>query len=747
MALSRRSFLKLVGGTSAGAAILSACKPQVQDFLIQSPVKMPEDQVTGIDNWYATRCAECAAGCGTLVRIIEGRAKKVEGNPDHPVNAGKLCVRGHGSVQAVYHPDRIRRPMIATGGRGSGKFEEVNWDRALDEVVKRLKDARGAGKPNVVLATEPMEGHLALVANRFATAFGNATQAQYEPRDQAVLAAAFKKVFGANEFPTFDLANAKSILSFDADFLMGWISQVQLSRGYGDFRQGDGRERGHFVHLGSRFSGTAANADEWVPVKPGSEGKLALAIAYVIIKDGKASATGAAIFGTTGDLDTYAPDRVAAETGVTAERIIQIARDFAARQPGVAFGGGSAGAQTNGLFNLTAIYALNLLVGNVGQKGGVILNPPSPLAADPTFKSVPVGRYATTSHADWAKVLGDMKTGKVGALLLRNANLVHGLPHAAGVKDALSKVPFIASFSSFLDDTTYYADIVLPTHLPLEDWGDGTPNPGPGYQSITFQQPVIRPFTETRGFGDLLLTLAQDLGMEKKLPWATYRDLLRETAQKLYAADQGTAPSLSFETYWNGLLQKGGWWNPKATLTAPAACTLDLKDPGAKFDGSEGEYPYALVPFEPVGIGDGRGAHLPWMQGTPDPITTVTWVTWVEMNAKDAKDQGLKEGDVLTVETPSGSLNIPMYPNPGLPHGVLAVPVGMGHVNYGRYADKFGVNVYHILSSMTEATTGAHAWGASRARFKTTGARERFPKMEGTVVAIDYGDQIKAVKG
>lgn len=750
MALSRRTFLKLIGGSSAGAAILSACRPQVQDFLIQSPVRMPEDMVTGVDNWYATRCAECGAGCGVVVRVVEGRAKKVEGNPEHPLNMGKLCVRGHGSVQAVYHADRIRRPMMATGGRGSGRFEEITWDRALDELVARLGQARSAGAAaGMVLATDPLEGHLALVASRFAKAFGNGIHAQYEPMDSTVLSAATKKVFGVDEMPNFDMANAKSILSFGADFLMGWVSQVRHSIAYGDFRQGEGRERGYFVHIDTRFSGTAANADEWVPVKPGAEGKLALSIAYVIVHEKKGNAANAAsLFGADPEhaLEAYAPEKVAADTGVPAERIHHIATEFAARQPGIAIGGGAAGAQTNGLFNLTAIYALNHLVGSVGQKGGVVLNPVAALSADPVFRDVPIGRYATTPFAEWERILDRMRGGQVNALLLRNANLLYGLPDALRATEALDKVPFIASFSSFLDDTTYHADLILPGHLPLEDWGDTTANPGPGFQSMTLQQPVVRPFLETRGFGDVLLAAAQEMGMEADLPWTTFRDLLRESAQKLYQAAPGAAPAATFEGFWNESLRKGGWSNERVIVSGPGVVSpIDVADPGATFAG--GDHPYVLVPFEPVGIGDGRGAHLPWMQSVPDPITTASWTTWVEMNSKDAADQGFKEGDVLRVETGGQTMDLQLYPNPALPHGVLAVPVGQGHVNFGRYADKFGTNVFHRLAPLKDSTTGALAWGANRAKVTPTGARQRLPKLEGQVVPIDYEGHVRVTKG
>ena len=319
MALSRREFLKLGGGSGAGAAILAACRPAVREFLAQSPVRLPEDMVSGVDNWYATLCGECGAGCGVVARLVEGRVKKLEGNPAHPVNAGKLCVRGQAGVQALYHPDRIRRPMRAVGGRGSGSFEEITWDQALDTLQGQLRELRDVGGADtVVLATDPVNSHLGAVVSRFVNAYGG-VHAPFEPMDQMVLRAAMARVFGTDLIPDFDLENTKYLLSFGADFLMGWVSQVRHSSGYGEFRQGAGRERGTFVHVDSRFSGTATNADEWVPVRPGSEGKLALSIAHVIVREGLGDGQAAeALFGSdpAAALGAYSPEGVSDATGV-----------------------------------------------------------------------------------------------------------------------------------------------------------------------------------------------------------------------------------------------------------------------------------------------------------------------------------------------------------------------------------------------------------------------------------------------
>lgn len=741
----------MAGGTAAGAAVLAACRPAEHHFLAQSPAKLPEDLVLGIDNYYATMCSECEAGCGVMVRVIEGRAKKIEGNPAHPLNKGKLCVRGLGGVQTTYHPDRVRRPMKLVGPRGSGRFAEIAWDEALDILVGKLKSLKGSKEQDsVVIATEPVNGHLGMLVGKFAQSFG-ASHVQYEPMDLKVLTEACKAVFGTALLPDFDLERSRYILSFGADFLMGWVSQVRLSRGYGEFRQGAGRSRGTFVHVDSRFSGTAANADEWVPVWPGAEGKVALAMAYVIVRDGLgASGAAAQLFGPDPlrALDPYRPEEVAKVSGVPADRIERIARDFASHQPGVAIGGGPAGAQSNGLFNLTAIYALNHLVGSVGKAGGVTLNPPTPFDNDPAFKDTPFAQYSGAPLSRWEDLAGAMRSGRVQALLVRNADPLYGLPTAVDFKAGLDRVPFVASFSSFLDDTTYSADLVLPAHTALEDWGDGTPNPGPGHQTVAFAQPVVRPFQDSRGFGDILLALAQELGMEKDLPWETFRDLLREAAQKLQQLNRGSVSGASPDAYWNDLLRQGGWWDQNARSNAAVSVPrLKLENPDPQFAGPTGRDTFHLVPFPGIGINDGRGAHLPWMQGTPDPVTTATWQTWVELNSGDAKARGLKEGDIVRVEGPNGSFEAPVYPNPALPKEVLAVPVGQGKKAMGRYAQDRGVNVFAILAPQKDKATGSLAWGATRVRLSATGKRTRIAKMEGSVVPVDYDGNVQIVKG
>ena len=291
MALTRRQFLTLMGGSAAGAVLAQACGVPEEELLVQSPLKMPEDLVTGVDNWYATLCRSCPTSEGVVVRVMEGRAKKVEGNVDYPINQGRHSARCEAGLQALYHPDRIRGPLVRTGGRGSGRFEEISWTDAIDRLAYQLELLQADGdESKMVLATDPVRAHLGLVVDRFVSRYGG-RHMTYEALERTNLRGAVEHVFQQDTMPDFDIENAGYILSFGADFLNTWVSPVRYARGYGEFRQGD-RDRGTFVHVDSRFSMTAANADEWVYVNPGWEGVLALSIAQVMATDGLAGQPG-----------------------------------------------------------------------------------------------------------------------------------------------------------------------------------------------------------------------------------------------------------------------------------------------------------------------------------------------------------------------------------------------------------------------------------------------------------------------
>ena len=749
MALTRRQFLTLMGGSAAGTVLFQACGVPEEELFVQSPVEMPEDLVTGLDNWYATLCRQCPTSEGIVVRVMEGRAKKVEGNVDYPINRGRHSARCEAGLQALYHPDRIRGPLVRVGDRGSGQFEEISWTDALDRLAYQLQRLQTSGdQSKMVMVTEPLGAHLGTVVERFVSSFGG-RHLPYEPLERTTQRAAVRQVFGQELMPDFDIENAGFILSFGADFLNTWVSPVRYARGYGEFRQGN-RARGTLVHVDSRFSMTAANADHWLYVKPGMEGLLALSIAHVIISEDLAKPGPADELTADGavDIAPFDPETVADTVGVRAGRIRELAREFAEHGPSLAIGGGSSGAHTNGLFNLKAIYSLNYLVGSVGSRGGVVFNPKEPLRDMP-------GEPPAASFADWRSLVNEMERGDIQVLMVRGADPWYGLPEKVGFKGASFRVPFIFSFSGVMDDITSMSDLVLPEHSHLEDWGSDVPDPGPGYEVVGFQQPVVRPVFEprgvhlgTKGFADALMVVAQGLGLDLDLPGDSFKDVLQQSARELYELDRGSVRAGDFESFWNGVLQRGGWWDVSArsleTPTRPPRLPSASESP--LFDGPEGSDTFHLVPFASASLGDGRGAHLPWLQATPDPVATATWQTWVELNLRTAQEMGINEGDVLRVVSSHGSIEALALPSPGTPPDVVSIPIGQGHRAGGRYAEGRGANVLSILAPMADDSTGALAWAATRVKIEKTGRWVRLPKFENTVPDLPVDEEHKIVQ-
>ena len=752
MKLTRRNFLAWAGLGAVGAVACEGFGIREGELNIQSPVQLPEDLVRGKDNWYASLCRTCPSCEGIVIRVMEGRAKMIQGNPFYPTNQGKIHARCESGLQSLYHPDRISSPMQRSGARSSAQFLPISWQPNGMDLLQTALQERGRSS---VMITEPLRGHMSLLASRFSSAIGG-EHLGFESIDNNTYRAAVKSVYGQDSMPDFDLENSQFILSFGADFLSTWVSPTRFNRGYGEFRQGEHRKRGMFYQIDSRFSMTAANADKWLPIKPGWEGHLALSLAQVIIAEGL-QAPGVDVASLTGgdNLDNFRPELIVEKAGLTAEMtdgnavefVKNLARSFAASRPAVAIGGGSAGASSNGLFNLEAIYALNYLVGSVGEEGGVKLNPGSPWTDVPSSSKV-------GSLEDWTRITEQIRSGQTNLLLLHGADPVHGLPDSLHLRNAIEQADdlMIVSFSPFLDDTSAMADLILPDRVSLEDWGDDISEPGPGFQMVGFQQPVVNPLGELDplSFPDVLLTMAQELGKESQLPWSNFKNMLREGSDALFELNRGSIEASSAEEFWNNLLKRGGWWDENSTGSKYVQPTAGLlksiagkaSDPDFSGIGMDTGSFY-LVPFAHNTLMDGYNSHLPWLQSAPDPLSTVTWQTWVEVNDQTADRLELKEGDILRIESSKDFIKAVVYPTPAAPPDVMSVPFGQGRKHGSDYAtdrsSNESSNVMDILETTQVEGTGSLAWAGTRVKVSKTGESVSISKLEGDARAVEIG--------
>ena len=435
--MKRRDFLKAIGiggvGTGAGFLFGKATKPPGANLIPY--VVPPEDIIPGVGTWYSSLCTQCSAGCGIIVKVMEGRAKKIEGNPLHPVNKGKLCARGHASLQVLYNPDRIEGPKKRSGSRGSGEFVSISWDEALATLSEKLAELAQAGDADkLFMLSTPLRGHVNDLAKKFMKGFGSENLLDFELFQSRNIKYANHASFGLNSIPHYDIANTQYLLSFGFDFTANSSSPVSYSNAYGEMRQGDGG-RGKLVQIEPRMSLTGANADEWVPAKPGSEAILALGFAHVIVKDGFYS--GDDVLEWKSLLSKFSPKRVARKTKVTEEQINHIAHEFAGAKPGLAIGGDSLSSYENGISAIVAINILNYLVGNIGKKGGVIPNPEDTLNG--SIKVDFANRLTALTEA--------VNSSNVKALIINNSNPLFSTPSNMQTAQVLNNIPFIASTS------------------------------------------------------------------------------------------------------------------------------------------------------------------------------------------------------------------------------------------------------------------------------------------------------------
>ncbi|MFQ5892815.1 MAG: molybdopterin-dependent oxidoreductase, partial [Nitrospinota bacterium] len=415
----------------------------------------------------------------------------------------------------------------------------------------------------------------------------------------------------------YDLEQSRCILSFGVAFLEAWWSPVRQARVYGILHQGR-RQRGQLIQVEPRLSITAAKADQWVAIRPGTDAALALGLAYILIKEELYSSDFVAkhTFGFEPWQDdqgvehegfkqhilaNYPPTEVSRITGVPVPTIVRLARLLAEQRPSVAIAERGAVNHTSGLYTRLAIHALNALLGAIDIPGGVVRSPGLPLSPWPKpsidevarrgleqprldgagTASAPLARHAVQALPEH---LAAGEPYPVDTALVYYTNPCFSGPDPVAFRRALDRVGFLVSFSPFMDETTALADLVLPDHTYLERWQDDPVGGVGAYAILGLRQPVMPPQHDTRHTGDVLIGLANAIGgsVGESFPWPNYLTLLKARARGLYEARRGSVmaevvedslravllrpgfwfqPHKSFEEFWEAMVGAGGWWD------------------------------------------------------------------------------------------------------------------------------------------------------------------------------------------
>ncbi|MHC4413780.1 MAG: molybdopterin-containing oxidoreductase family protein [Planctomycetota bacterium] len=611
MELTRREFL--IAGSIAGA--MPACALSIPEVTYAGT---EDGRSQPIERTLTTLCRQCPGGCGLRVRVVNDRVVGIAGNPDHPINRGGVCARAPAAVQTIYNPDRLTKPMLLAGPKGSGEYRRIGWPEAIQRLGEKLRTTRREPGPHsVVVVINGNRGLTRLLWGRFLQAYGSNNLIDWSyPEGHQVYPVAWA-MQGLKRGLGYDLPRAKYVLSFGSQWLDAHWSPAQASNGFAAMRAGDPAFRPKFIHIEPRLSLTGAKADEWIPIRPGTEGALAMGLAHVLLREGlyDRSFVDHLTHGFEDPADEdherigyrrlvlreYPPSTVAQITGVEEGTIFRLAREFAAQKPALALGFDGSGVASQRVYDRMAIHALNALVGSIDVPGGVthfqdlgLLSQPMPppdafaeqglakARIDQSDASVdPLG--GIPDHLLAERILANLPY-PIEVVVLAGANPVFDSPRPERLKQALAKVPLVVSLSPWVDDSARWADMIIPDPHFLTTWDLDFSHTLTGQPTVTISQPVVPGPPEARSAADLVLELAREVGgpVAAALPFAEARSVVRAVCNTLSESGRGVPFGPVEEIGWIQLLERSGW-RPSPSAD-PAEFYRKVLDAGGWFD-------------------------------------------------------------------------------------------------------------------------------------------------------------------
>jgi menaquinone reductase, molybdopterin-binding-like subunit len=619
MEFSRRNFIKFVAGGAAGTMLSPLPWKLIDDIAIWTQnwswVPVPaKGRFSTID----TVCTLCPGGCGIEVKKIGERVVKIHGRKGFPVNNGAICPVGAAGQQILYNEGiRWQTPMKRIGSRGSKQWKEISWPRAIEEIASNISSLRAKGTPEKLAAIDGNSSRstMALLIKRFVHAIGSPNYLA-TPSEEDTYSMVLRIMQGSKGPAAFDLENADFILSFGCGLLDGWGAPGRMSNAWG-YWSADKNVKPFIVQVEPRLSNTGSKANIWLAPKPGTESALALGIAHVIIREGlfNKEFIGEHAFGfrnwvdegenkhkgfSTIVMEKYTPQAVEKITGIESKEIINVARKFASANRPIALAGRGKGILPGSLYDFMCIHSLNALAGRINMKGGVLAPDELPLAKWPDVKYDSVATdgagkeridkaggdkypFAESLINKFAQAVND-GTSAVETLLIFSSNPAYTTPDTKDFINALDKIPFIVSFSPFIDETSLFADLILPDHTHLEKVTDTAWPTGLQYPAYTLSRPVIKPLYHTRHSGDVVVSLAKKIGgsVGDSFIWDDFEHALKDRVKGIYESGRGEISSntevspwknlnavhvakktyTSFDSMWKELTQSGCWFEP-----------------------------------------------------------------------------------------------------------------------------------------------------------------------------------------
>ncbi len=648
---TRRDFLKYFGFTVSSAAILAACNKAPVRNVIPYAFK-PAEVVPGTANWYSSTCNACSAGCGTIVKVREGRPVKVEGNPDNKINNGALCAVGHAELLSLYDKARYEGPLKDKANIEIGALDK--------EVMASLNEISLANEEIVILTSTVNSPSTRGAIKEFINKYPTSKHIQYEEFSSYAIQAANEKSFGKLVLPSYRFDKANVIVSFGADFLGTWISPVQFTQQYTAGRKAINGMSRH-IQFETNLSLTGSNADVRVPITPSQEGIYLLNLYNKI-----ASSTGA-------------PALAATTIEGPVNMIENTAKELLANKGKSIVVSGSNDINVQLLVN-----AINSALENIGT----------------TVDMTNYSKQKMSDDAAMEQFVNDLSEGKVKAVIVYGTNPSYNYYNATKFNEGLKKAKLSISLATTHDETADNCMYVMPSHHTFESWNDHEAIAG----QYSLTQPTIAPIFNTRQAQETLLAWSgvnTDFYGFIKQTWASNHSGVDFNAvlEKGYLAGaaviEDLKPSKSIKAT-KTVIATTTTANANLDSAATSLVKLDADNKGK----------VQVKLYEKVGLRQGRMSNNPWLQELPDPISKVTWDNYVASSIVYASKNNLADGNLVTLKGGSVATEIPFLRQPGQANNTLSIAVGYGRPRYDKAGvpiEVIGKNVYGLVTFVNGA--------------------------------------------
>ena len=713
--MNRRGFLKLATGGAVGATLLQAeaCRMPLRQQ------KLAKDTLPRVE--IPTTCDMCVNKCSLIAVVEGGVVKKLNPNPENPKSKGMLCARGNAGIQQLYDSARIKHPMIRTCELGEGKWKVVSWDEALDFAAQKLSAVKEKHGPQGTLWSSS-ESFQEVFFRNLGQAFGSPNSVRHPTLCLASVNLAYSLTFGT--VPSFDIQNARYIIMSGANRLESFITPDTM-----DLVDSTTERKARLIYLDPRFTKTAAKADEWYPIRPGTDLALILAMLHVILGENRYDKDFVTTYCNGFDLLTehvkqYTPEWAAEETQIPAKDILRIAREFSDAAPRAIYYAGRRSSWSRDDFSMRRGQAiLNAVVGNWDRQGGMVPNAKVELGElmflpwdDPTAprvdeldKNFPL---AAKDDGVYLKLRENVIAGQpypVKGWMIYKQDPMSAIPDQEKTLQMLRQMDFVGVIDIQMSDTAWYADVILPesTYLerldPVEMMAGIRP-------VVLYRQPVVKPLYDTKPAFEIVR------GLAKRLNLSQYFDY---TMEQWIAEQVKTLPlDLPLE-----YMKKHGVYSPSqfpkygTTLTpdhrfVTKSGKIDLfsqRLQGAGYDPLPVYHPPSQVPSGQFRLVLGRHAFFTHASTTNNPwLNSFSPENALWIHPKSADSLGIKDADRVEVASGAGSIRIKARVTPKIRPDCVFMQHGYGKRSpWLRLANSGGSDAQLLETAWDKVSGGA----------------------------------------